>query len=178
MSVCIHLIHMRALTAWIICFSLTSVSLKQWVSAMHSFISSFSIFIMSFTPSAPLKLSPHVTGLPIETEVAPMAMHFRTSVPRFSPESTMISAEGYLFFTAWAMLGRTLIVDGAVSGFRWQPLDTQIASTPFSIAASASSLHMIPFTTIFVPGLARLLILLRSLNLNGLPLRADGDKRP
>jgi len=59
-----------------------------------------------------------MTGLLIDTEVAPRAIHLSTSVPRRNPESTMISVFGYYYLTALAIAGKTLIVAGAVSGLK------------------------------------------------------------
>ena len=72
----------------------------------------FRIFSTDKTPACPSDASPHKTGLPISTALAPSATAFIISVPLRIPPSSKISI---LPFTVSEISGRTSIVARLVS---------------------------------------------------------------
>mmetsp|Transcript_2440 Transcript_2440/g.8579 ORF Transcript_2440/g.8579 Transcript_2440/m.8579 type:complete len:218 (-) Transcript_2440:579-1232(-) len=114
-------------------------------SAMTS--SSFMSLSTCLTPSSPECARPHTTGLPMNTALAPSAKALITSVPRITPPSRYTSARPP---TAETMAGSTSMVAGTVSSCRAPWLLTQMPSTPWRTASSASSGVMTPFTTILM----------------------------
>jgi hypothetical protein len=93
------------------------------------------------TPACPSAASPHKTGMPICTAVAPNATAFHTSTPRLTPPSRRIGTRPP---TASEHRDRTSIAAGAVSICLPPWFDTTMPLAPFSTADFASSARQIP----------------------------------
>ena len=97
------------------------------------------------TPRSPATASPHSTGRPTATAVAPSAHALTTSVPRRIPPST---SSGSSPPTASAIAGSRSTAAGTVSSWRPPWLDTTSASTPAETASRASWGCATPFSAI------------------------------